>query len=714
MDKFRRECPVLNCPSISNEDNVIFFRFPMDCQGKLVKLWNLFTRIKGFKPITSEALCQKHFLPEQIKINKKGRPYLQKNTVPTIYYRNEEKIVVQYDPNIMQYVGYEAEMMLQEIERDAFDEEKELLKKRYEKVKLIKNLCRFCFSNEKDVKCVAMSKLQTYSIDIAEMISILGIDQEYSEAFNDIVCANCFDRLIEFSNYRKRCQTAQKDLILSMQDLDRKILEAQQLQRYQRNPSSNWLKVELQDDDQMDYNFYDADTDKEEEEETHDTTDDFIDTTEHYLEEDTDDEKTQEYFEEVDVNEDSQKESQRLNLFEITIKNEPHDSDEHAHVENKPRVSTRKRKQVEEKKEEASPSTSKKKKTINKKEQKMVKKEIPKTPNQVISPSVVKGIDNFKNKPFGSRKKIHECFFCREKFVGKKTYKTHNCPNKRIKCEVEGCDLYFVNQGGYNIHIQRKHALPKVSRHLCPVCRTNYQMSAAQYDEHCKRCLEANEYREQPIKCDKCKKIFGTLQSYTAHIQFHDDESLKKASELLVQGSDGKARKAEIFHMCDLCGRVFRDSYGLRRHQSDVHYLDFTGEMFYCDLCPIAKPTKRLLYNHMKSTHIIRWHSCEICGKVFKNRELWRKHQLVHGDFKKNNLCDYCPHRPGFVTNTALRKHLAKHHGGAEPVRKFVCDIPHCGAAYSRDDQLTRHRVNVHQIYHNNYNESIIQHYVNG
>lgn len=574
----------------------------------------------------------------------------------------------------MQYVGYQAEMMLQEIERDAFDEEKELLKKRYEKVKMIKNLCRFCFSNEKDVKCIAMSKLQSYSIDIAEMISILGIDQEYIEAFNDIICANCFDRLLEFSNYRKRCQTAQKDLILSMQDLDRKIVETQQLQRYQRNPSTNWLKVEIQDEDQIDYNFYDADTDKDDEEEdiTHDNTDDFVDTTEHYLE-DTDDEKTQEYFtEEVDINDDSQKESQSLNLFEITIKNEPHDSDEHQ-IEQKPRVSTRvsayKRKLVEEKKEE--PSTSKKKKSPNKKELKAIKKiEVEKKP-PVVKVGFPPENPIINNKPFGSRKKIHECFFCREKFVGKKTYKTHNCPNKRIKCEVEGCELYFVNQGGYNIHIQRKHGLPKISRHLCPVCRTNYQMSASQYDDHCKRCLEENEYREQPIKCDKCRKIFGTLQSYTAHIQFHDDESLKKASDLLIE-VDGKMRKAEVCHMCDLCGRVFRDSYGLKRHQSDVHFLDFTGEMFYCDLCPIAKPTKRLLYNHMKSTHIIRWHSCEICGKVFKNRELWRKHQLVHGDFKKNNLCDYCPHRPGFVTNTALRKHLAKHHGGKKLLKLYL------------------------------------------
>lgn len=93
MDKFRRECPVLGCDSLSN-NNIKFFRYPTDLNGKIAKLWNLFTRIKNFRPITSEALCELHFAPELIKTNKKGRLYLQKNTVPTIYYKNGEKFVV--------------------------------------------------------------------------------------------------------------------------------------------------------------------------------------------------------------------------------------------------------------------------------------------------------------------------------------------------------------------------------------------------------------------------------------------------------------------------------------------------------------------------------------------------------------------------------------------------------------------------------------------
>lgn len=620
----------------------------------------------------------------------------------------------------MQYVGYQAEIMLQEAERDAFDEEKEMIKRRYDKIKEIKSLCRFCFSNGKDVKCISMNKLYSYNVDPIEMINFLGLNQTFNEAFNEIICGNCFDRFLEFSNYRKRCQTSQKEIIESMQELDKKILEIQQLQRYQRNPATNWLKVELEDDDQIAYedDFYDIDTEKDENSQnsegivhttvvtTGENVDDF-DNTDTFIEEHLDDDDRADDFitEEIDPNESGENDSQ---LFQINIKNEPLD------LEYEQKTSTRKSTKRSQIDENSTPKSSPKKRKSTPKTSKATPKKAAikvekKDRNSDIT--IAPGIDSFRNKSIGSLKKIHECFFCRQKFVGKKEYKDHKC-NKRIKCEFDGCELYFVNQGGYNIHIQRKHALPKVSRHLCPVCKTNYHMNALQFDEHCKKCIEENEYKEQPIKCEKCSKMFKSLQSFTAHTMFHDEESLKKATNDTMTVPDPKAKN--IRHMCDLCGRVFKESYGLRRHQSDVHYLDFTGQMFYCDLCPIAKPTKRLLYNHMKSTHIIRWHSCEICGKIFKNRELWRKHQLVHGDFKKNNLCDYCPHRPGFVTATALRKHLARHHGGAEPNRRFLCDIPNCGAAYSRDDQLTRHRVSVHQIYHDNYNESIIKHYVNG
>lgn len=439
---------------------------------------------------------------------------------------------MQYDPTNQQYVGYEAEELLQEIEQSAFDEENELLQKRYDKIKEIKTMCRFCFSSGHKTPCVAINKLSSYSVDPAEMMIIIGIDQEYSEPFNEIICANCFDRFVDFSNYRKRCQNAQKDLIQYMQDLDQKIAEIQKQQRYHKNPSTNWMKVEIQDQDTSVYTdeFYNTNVER-------DVGDDHV---EEFDETGTQDDISyeSEYLEDIETEERLDDETDHIDVYEITIKNEPFDS-EHESVTRKKRKSTKLSSE----------------KTLNSKK---VGTALPvKQEDQVL---VVPGFDNYKNKPFGSKKKIYECFFCRQKFIGKTVYKSHKCEVKRFKCEVEGCDLYFVNQGGYNIHIQRKHALPKTSRHSCPICRTNFQMSAAQFDEHCKKCQEENQYKEHPIRCDKCKKVFKTLQSFTAHAMFHDEESLKKLNEPseVTRKSTNNKPSLDQPHMCDLCGRVFK------------------------------------------------------------------------------------------------------------------------------------------------------------
>lgn len=116
--------------------------------------------------------------------------------------------------------------------------------------------------------------------------------------------------------------------------------------------------------------------------------------------------------------------------------------------------------------------------------------------------------------------------------------------------------------------------------------------------------------------------------------------------------------------ICDMCGKIFANNRNYRKHKQNVHLVDFDGEMFSCDLCPVTKPTKRLLYKHMKSVHIVQLTPCDICGKVYRTRELWQKHSLTHNDSKKTHFCQYCPaDRSGFICKSALQKHLRKTHG---------------------------------------------------
>lgn len=85
-------CAVTDCSSRSlpsSQGGKHFFRFPKDTDksNQVRKLWIQFTRRgSSFDPKNS-AICEDHFAADCFIQKKKGRLYLHKNSVPTIYYR---------------------------------------------------------------------------------------------------------------------------------------------------------------------------------------------------------------------------------------------------------------------------------------------------------------------------------------------------------------------------------------------------------------------------------------------------------------------------------------------------------------------------------------------------------------------------------------------------------------------------------------------------
>jgi len=66
-----------------------------------------------------------------------------------------------------------------------------------------------------------------------------------------------------------------------------------------------------------------------------------------------------------------------------------------------------------------------------------------------------------------------------------------------------------------------------------------------------------------------------------------------------------KQKKNEKAAMCDLCGKEFTNSAGLRKHLQNVHLVGHNGVTFQCDICSRVCTSKRLLYKHMRSLHRI-------------------------------------------------------------------------------------------------------------
>lgn len=235
-------CAVVGCRNRFVRGGKHFYRFPKCEQFK--SLWIQFTR-KGnnFDVKKCSAVCEDHFTEDRVVIKKKGRLYLIKKTVPTIYYRDTkeglERVVVEFDEQNMQYVGEESVNLLRGTV--SAQEEKNLILDRRQKIRDLKSLCRFCFESQDD-RFVSVNKLEAYSIETDEMLAMIGIGPQYNEVFSEILCEQCFQQIVAIDGYRKRCRKAQDDIINEMQELDQKLQNIRNLKSEERP----WFK-----DDEM-------------------------------------------------------------------------------------------------------------------------------------------------------------------------------------------------------------------------------------------------------------------------------------------------------------------------------------------------------------------------------------------------------------------------------------------------------------------------------
>ncbi|KAL7014244.1 hypothetical protein ACKWTF_015820 [Chironomus riparius] len=671
-------CAVLGCSSTSKDKNCRFFKFPKVSKkfGDIGKLWREFTRRKNFKSL-SWRFCSLHFPEDCYKPGPKGRLRLKKGSVPTIYYKNGEKVIVPYNQEYQKYYGPEAERIFEDTEKSAIDHEKELIFFRYKKLLDLKNLCRFCFMNSKDSKCIEMSALISYSIDSDDMLKAMNCETQYNSVFSEIICESCFLKIMEFEKFRKKSSQQQKEILNELEELDKKIQRVQKTQR-KSNDTVPWYKVEISREpdnfqNSMIFNstaiesipifnqsYISTDGEicqvmvkQEPDGDDHDVNDDFID------------DMSVEDQEGADYDSDGNSGEFTLSQYISNVKMENVDEDE----EDKAALNLTI-------KDEAQRSRTK--------------------PQKVIKSEEKGKRESYKDRTF-------ECFFCRQKFLGKTNLRKHPCHVKHRECEVPECGKKFPNQGSYANHLIRIHGLPKICAHYCPGCKTYYQMNTFQFQDHIRSCEFNKDLPEQEIKCELCTKVCKNLENYTAHKLFHATEKLVESVDENGVKVFKKPHVQEKEKICDLCGKILSDYKNLRKHKVNVHLVDFTGNMFYCDLCPVKKPTRRLIYNHMKSVHIVNWHRCEICGKDFKSKRLLARHVLyMHERHRLQIRCHICPHKPGFNATVYLEQHMRKHHGenSAKNIERFRCDFGFCEASYSNMKTLEQHKMKAHGFYY--------------
>lgn len=92
--------------------------------------------------------------------------------------------------------------------------------------------------------------------------------------------------------------------------------------------------------------------------------------------------------------------------------------------------------------------------------------------------------------------------------------------------------------------------------------------------------------------------------------------------------------------ICEHCGQEFHSNATFLSHVKGVHEVH---EPLQCDICKDWFKSRDSIRSHMTYVHIQGPQTCQICGRVSRNRKSLLKHQKIHIESRKDRFkCIVC------------------------------------------------------------------------
>lgn len=230
------KCAVLGCKTNGqNNHNKHFHRFPAD--PEFCEVWARFTRRGNeFVAKTNMKICEDHFHPSCFKFTMTRKLFLLPQSVPTIFISptTGESIVLTFDRDLFTYLEAE-KYLISAYDKDAREED--IAKVREKRLEEIKKLCRFCSEELTVLQRVKVDKLKQYSIIPTEIFKIFGTTSAYNDNLSEVICEECFQEIVSFDRFKKRCLKAQVAIVEELKDLDKRL---QKLRGYNADNSTDW------------------------------------------------------------------------------------------------------------------------------------------------------------------------------------------------------------------------------------------------------------------------------------------------------------------------------------------------------------------------------------------------------------------------------------------------------------------------------------------
>ncbi|XP_043227244.1 zinc finger protein 64-like isoform X2 [Amphibalanus amphitrite] len=243
------------------------------------------------------------------------------------------------------------------------------------------------------------------------------------------------------------------------------------------------------------------------------------------------------------------------------------------------------------------------------------------------------------------RPRNHVCDICGHRCAFPKDLVRHKFKhtNEKFRCSV--CGALYSRPDKLAEHERLAHRQPEARRRrACTVEGCTFRGASG---HHVKKHMRDRHSDERPHSCQVCSYAAKHPHQLTVHLRSHTGDRPYPCQE-------------------PDCGRTFRTSWDLRRHQ-----LLHTGDQpFGCQLCSFASAFKGNYYKHLRNIHGIDKDGNKIPEKAATGeRRTTTATRRGRGrdarPLPANFWCDQCT--CSFVRNEAYLVHLATHSDGARP-----------------------------------------------
>lgn len=198
-------------------------------------------------------------------------------------------------------------------------------------------------------------------------------------------------------------------------------------------------------------------------------------------------------------------------------------------------------------------------------------------------------------------------------------------------------DHYQIEEQPLHKNLIDEKAASKTSRsYRCMICKLQYSRT-----NHLKRHMIQKHLSEDEFECDVCGIKFKAISDIISHSLVHKKneriaEQLKNKREkkqkicytkLKMTSNDVANVKPGKIHVCKICDKTFKKSYGLKNHMNS----HFGIKQYPCFVCGMlfgrTHHVKRHMFRKHKDEHS---YDCDICAMKFPSIDEIVSHSVKH------------------------------------------------------------------------------------